>query len=111
MILRPGITIKKENENEKIFIIEDSNVHWVRQGTDELLCSVPEGWVSEIVAITIREYKGFGFETMGISVGKANTDFCPLQPPADKIITEYEAKARFDAGKIIYNGSVYKLIN
>lgn len=112
MIIRPGITIKKEKDkNEDIFIIEDSNVQWVRKGADELFCTIPEGWVSEIVALIMREYKGLGTETIGISVGTAGTNFCPLRPPANKIIGKDDAQSRIEEGQIIYNGSVYKLVN
>lgn len=113
MILRPGIAIKKE-ENEKIFVIKDSNVIWIRQGSNEFFCSVPENWVNEVVAITMRDNNGIGeglTETIGISVGKVNTGFCQLQAPADRLIGADEVQNRLEDGKMIYNGSIYKLIN
>lgn len=110
MILKPGITIKRENEDEKLFILDDNSIHWVRNGTDEFFCSIPEGWTCEVVALTMREYKGYGVEAIGIICGKTGTDFCPLSAPADKIISENDAKNRIVEGKIIYNGAIYKLV-
>lgn len=112
MILRPGVNIKKEiPEEESIFIIEDNNVSWVRQGANELYCSVPDGWVGEVVAIIIQKYdRAPGNMLMtGVFVGKTKTDVCKLDIPTGGLISAEDAAEKIKEGTIIYNGSNYKL--
>lgn len=110
MILKPGITIKRDNENETLFILDNNSIHWVRNGPDEFFCSIPEGWTCEVVALIMRRYKDHWAETIGIMCGKTGTDFCPLLPPANKTINIKNAESRIIEGKIIYNGAIYKLV-
>lgn len=109
MNVKPAIVIRRE-ESECLFIIKDPQVTKIRQGTNEIICSVPSEWVGEAVAIIYRPIPGSDTEVerFGIWIGNAiaKVDWLGIAHTVSK-----EAVNGFiKDGKVIYNGSEYTLI-
>lgn len=113
MKIRPGVSIKKENPEDHVFIIDDSLITWVHTGINEWFCTVPDTWTGEVVAVIIQKYEGMSgeFEMVGVVAGKTQCSLAQLNAPYNKFLQECDVQRLVGDGKAIYNGSVYKLVS